>query len=99
MGKRSTGLLARDRRAKKNVRIIPDSEIDFSDIPELTDAQLKQMVRPGRPLLGSSARTMIAIRIDPTVLRKLKRYASKKGKGYQTLINEILGRFVKRKAA
>ncbi len=99
MGKKSTASSARGLRAKKNVRPIPDSQIDFSDIPELTDEQLKEMKHPGRPLLGYARRQMIAIRIDPIVLKKLKTYADKKGKGYQTLINEILGKFVKKAAA
>ena len=98
MGRKSTGLLTRDTRAKRNARIIPDSKIDFSDIPELTDEQLKEMKRPGRPLLGDSHRQMIAIRIDPVVLEKIKKRAKRDGKGYQTLINEILGKFVKKAA-
>jgi len=86
-------------RVKKNVRYTPDRLIDFSDIPEISNEQVKKGVRPGRPLLGASPRTMIAIRIDPVILKKLKSYAGKKGKGYQTLINEILGNFVKKQAA
>lgn len=99
MAKKSIASSARGSRAKKNEKYIPDSQIDFSDIPEITSAQIKRGFRPGRPLIGTSARMMIAIRIDPTVLKKLKNYAAKKGKGYQTLINEILGRFVKKEAA
>jgi uncharacterized protein (DUF4415 family) len=99
MAKKSTGLSVRAARVKKNVRYTPDKLIDFSDIPEFRNEQIKKGIRPGRPLLGASARTMIAIRIDPVTLKKLKSYAGKKGKGYQTLINEILGDFVKKQAA
>lgn len=99
MAKKSTASLARGTGVKKSVKYIPDSQIDFSDIPEITDEQIKNGFRPGRPLLGDSPRTMIAIRIDPTVLKKLKTYADRKGKGYQSLINEILGKFVKKEAA
>ena len=99
MAKKSTASSARGSRAKKNAKYTPDGQIDFSDIPEITDEQIKNGFRPGRPLLGSSPRMMIAIRIDPAVLKKLKSYADKKGKGYQTLINEILGKFVKKEAA
>ena len=99
MAKKSTESLARVMRAKRSVKSISDKKIDFSDIPEITDAQQKKGIRPGRPLLGSAARTMIAIRIDPSVLKKLKIYADKRGKGYQTLINEILGKFIKNQAA
>ena len=99
MAKKSTASSVRGTRVKKSIRYIPDSQIDFSDIPEITEEQIRNGFRPGRPLLGSSPRMMIAIRIDPAVLKKLKSYADKKGKRYQTLINEILGKFVKKEAA
>lgn len=99
MAKKSTASSVRGSRVKKSVKYIPDNQIDFSDIPEITDDQIKRGFRPGRPLIGASRRMMIAIRIDPTVLKKLKNYADKNGKGYQTLINEILGKFVKKEAA
>jgi uncharacterized protein (DUF4415 family) len=75
---------------------MPDSKIDFSDIPEMNDKQLKQFKRVGRPLIGSSARLMIAIRIDPETLVHLKDQAKEHGKGYQTFINEILKEYVKK---
>lgn len=97
--KRSTASLVRGLRAKKSEKNIQDSSIDFSDIPEMTDAQLKQMKRPGRPLMGMEKRQLIAIRIDPATLIRLKKVAEKKGKGYQTLVNEILTSYVKNRAA
>ena len=99
MAKKSIGSSARGSRVKKNVKFIPDSQIDFSDIPEINGEQIKNGFHPGRPLLGTSPRTMIAIRIDPIVLKKIKKQAKRDGKGYQTLINEILGKFVKKEAA
>ena len=99
MAKKSTASSVRGNRAKKNVRSTPDSDIDFSDIPELTDEQLKQMKRLGRPLLGTSRRHLIAIRLDPKVLKELKKEATDDGRGYQSLINEILDKHVKRKVA
>jgi len=36
---------------------------------------------------------MIAIRLDPKLIEKLKLIASKSKKGYQTLIQEILEKF------
>ena len=65
-------------------------KIDFSDVPELSDKQLASMRRVGRPPLGEFARTLIAIRVDPVVLTRLQDEARDLGKGYQTLINEIL---------
>ena len=103
MGKKSTGSSALGTRTRKSAKSIPDSrpdsQIDYSDIAALTDEQLDGMKRIGRPLLGSKRRHLIAIRVDPTVLAKIKRRADADGKGYQTLINEVLGEFVKRKAA
>jgi uncharacterized protein (DUF4415 family) len=99
MAKKSTALSARGKRAKRSGKSIPDSRIDFSDIPELTNEQLEKMKRPGRPLLGTEKRQLIAIRIDPKVLEKIKKHAEEHGTGYQTLINEILGKYIKNRAA
>jgi uncharacterized protein (DUF4415 family) len=68
------------------------ADIDFSDIRELPTKQLRAMRRIGRPPLGAEARQLIAIRIDPVVLRALKRDATRRRVGYQTLINEVLAR-------
>ena len=97
MAKRS-GSSARVRRAVRKGRSFqpPDSEIDFSDIPELTDEQLAELRPLGRPLLGEAARQMIAIRIDPDVLAKLRHEADRRHMGYQTLINEVLAKWVKK---
>ena len=63
----------------------PDSEIDFSDIPPLTDEFFKNAVR-GRfykPIKQSTT-----VRIDADVLAWLRAH----GKGYQSRINAILRR-------
>jgi uncharacterized protein (DUF4415 family) len=73
--------------------------IDFSDIPEATEAQLKSMRRVGRPPLGETARQLIAIRIDPNVLAKLQKKAERAGIGYQTLINDLLKDYVDKSRA
>lgn len=71
-----------------------DKAIDFGDIPELSDAQLASMRRVGRPPLGDQPRQLIAIRVDRDVLMRLQLEAERLGKGYQTLINEILADYV-----
>jgi uncharacterized protein (DUF4415 family) len=53
------------------------------------------MRRVGRPTLGGAARQLIAIRIDPDVLDTVRREAEQRAIGYQTLINDILGRYVR----
>jgi uncharacterized protein (DUF4415 family) len=78
-----------------------DSEIDFADIPELSDEQLRKMKRvgAGRPPIGIAPRKMISIKLDPGLLENLKRAAKKSGKPYQSLIHEILERHIKKYAA
>ncbi|MDE1148931.1 MAG: BrnA antitoxin family protein [Azospirillaceae bacterium] len=63
----------------------PDSEIDFSDIPELTEAFWKNAVR-GR--FYKPTKTSTTVRIDSDVLAWLR----SEGKGYQSRINAILRR-------
>jgi uncharacterized protein (DUF4415 family) len=65
----------------------------------LTDAELTQMRRIGRPTLGDVARRLIAIRLDPHVIEALRKEAARRGIGYQTLINDVLARYVRRHAA
>ena len=69
---------------------------DFSDIPEVSPAQLQVMRRVGRPPLGATARRLIAIRIDPQVLDAVRREARRRGLGYQSLINDLLAKHVER---
>lgn len=58
---------------------MPDSEIDFSDIPQLTEDQISQFRRP-------AAKKLVTVRLDPDVLDWLQRH----GEGYSTRINSIL---------
>ena len=99
MAKKNLESSAHGKRAKKSAKAIPDSQIDFSNIPELTSDQLKRGKRLGRPLIGLLPRQLVAIRLDQGVLMELKRRAKKSKKGYQTLINEVLSEFVGKKRA
>jgi uncharacterized protein (DUF4415 family) len=76
---------------------MPDSRIDFSDIPESTDAELRRARRVGRPTTGR-AKQLIAIRLDPRLLAALRRLAARQGKPYQTLVHELLEAAVKQAA-
>jgi uncharacterized protein (DUF4415 family) len=76
---------------------MPDSKIDFSDIPESTGEELRRGRRVGRPRTGN-AKQLIAIRIAPRLLAQLRRLASKQSKPYQTLIHELLERATKKVA-
>ena len=79
----------RGRRARKNEKHMPDSRIDFSDIPESTDAELKRARRVGRPRTGH-AKQLIAIRISPRLLADIRSRAAQRSMPYQTLIHEML---------
>ena len=70
------------------------SKIDFSDIPEMTDEQLRAMRRVGRPPIGTQARQLIAIRLDPEVLNRFRAEAKRLEVGYQTLIHRVLAEHV-----
>jgi uncharacterized protein (DUF4415 family) len=52
------------------------------------------MRRVGWPLLGEIARQLIAIRVDPHVLERLRREAKRRNIGYQTLVNRVLAEHV-----
>ena len=60
------------KRLKSKSRKIRDTEVDYSDIPELSDEQLAKFKRRGRPVIGDTPRKAISIRIDESVLKKLK---------------------------
>ncbi len=77
---------------------MPDSRIDFSDMPESSVAELQRARRVGRPKTGH-AKQLIAIRIAPRLLAQLRRLAAKQAKPYQTLIHELLERAAKKRVA
>ncbi len=98
MAKKRYASSARGSRAAKNAKHIPDSQIDFSDVAESTDAELKRARRVGRPKTGHAKR-LIAIRIHPQLLARLRRLAARQEKPYQTLIHELLEKAAKEKVA
>ena len=75
------------KRSKTNwtkVDSLPDSKIDYSDIPELDNRFFRQAIRwPGRKL-------QITLRLDPDILAFFRLHR----KGYQTTINAVLRRYV-----
>ena len=94
MSKRSASS-ARGERADVSGRRTA-RRIDFSDIPEASPTQLRTMRRVGRPPLGETARQLIAIRLDATVLAQFRKEARRRRVGYQTLINEVLAEHVRK---
>jgi uncharacterized protein (DUF4415 family) len=63
--------------------VLPDDQIDFSDIPEVTEERMKNVIhhRLYRPV-----KQQITARLDSDVLHWLK----SQGKGYQSRMNGIL---------
>lgn len=74
--------LATARRLAAKQRAGDDSDSDFSDIPELTDGQLANMV----PLRDARPKVAVSVRLEPRVLEWLK----SPGPGHLTRINDIL---------
>lgn len=54
------------------------------------------MRRVGRPPIGARARQLIAIRVDPEVLQGLRREATRRNVGYQTLVHRVLAEYVRK---
>lgn len=76
-------LTAQQRAELEAIKAMPDSNIDTSDIPPLTDAFWKNAVR--NPFYKPT-KTATTVRIDSDVLNWLRA----QGKGYQSRINAIL---------
>jgi uncharacterized protein (DUF4415 family) len=94
MKKRSDSSVQGWRIEKK--KRVTKRKIDYSDIPPLSDGQLASMRRVGRPPLGDEPRQLIAIRLDPKVLRWLRAVAAKRQVPYQSLINDMLASEMKK---
>lgn len=76
-------LSAKQLRRLKKLAKRPDSEIDLSDIPELTEKFWRNAVRNPfyRPV-----KKQLTLRLDADVIAWLRR----QGKGYQTRANALL---------
>ena len=101
MSKRSASSARGGRAAKKGplTAAARKRKIDFSDIPEASTDQLRAMRRVGRPPIGDAARQLIAIRLDPDVLKHLRTEAKRTKVGYQTLINRVLADYARKHVA
>ena len=76
--------LSIEQQAKlESLAAMPDDQIDYSDIPPLSDEFWEKAVR--NPFYKPT-KTSTTVRVDSDVLAWLK----SKGKGYQTRLNTIL---------
>jgi uncharacterized protein (DUF4415 family) len=74
----------RSRTNWKRVDSLRDSQIDYSDLPELGPEFFGHATRwPGK-------KKQITLRLDPDVLS----YFRKRGKGYQSTINAVLRKYM-----
>jgi uncharacterized protein (DUF4415 family) len=74
----------RSRTNWTRVDALQDSEIDFSDVPELGPEFFARAIRwPGK-------KKQITLRLDPDVLAFFRKH----GRGYQTTINAVLRKYV-----
>jgi uncharacterized protein (DUF4415 family) len=55
------------------------------------------MRRVGRPPIGDEPRRLIAIRVDPNVLKSFRNEARRRRVGYQTLINDVLAEHIRKR--
>jgi len=76
------------RKRPVAVEAIPDAEIDYSDIPRMT--QPVQWTRPGALIPGEN-KQQITLRLDADVVSFFKRT----GKRYQSRINAALREYVR----
>jgi uncharacterized protein (DUF4415 family) len=76
-------LTVRQKAEIERLKKVRDEDIDFSDIPPLTDKFWKNAVR--NPFYKPK-KSSTTVRVDSDVLAWLR----SKGKGYQTRINAIL---------
>ena len=70
----------------KELAALPDSEIDFSDIPEATEEWFAR----ARVVYPHERKLQLTVRLDADVVDFFKA----KGKGYQTRMNEVLRTYV-----
>ena len=97
MAKKRSASSAHVARRGKSVKITPDSEIDFSDIPEFSKEELARARPVGRPKLEYPKKLM-AIRLSPKLIHDLKKLAKRRRRPYQTLLHELLEDAVRRVA-
>lgn len=72
-------------KSAKELAAMPDKDIDYSDIPELTADFWKnaQLLRPAR-------KKMLTLRVDEDVITWFKK---EQGRGYQAYMNAVLRAF------
>ena len=97
MDRKRSGSSAHGKPVAGNGGPIPDRELDFSDIPDSTEAELRRARRLGQSR-QKNAKQLILIRIDPKLLTLIRKLASQQGQSYQAMIHALLERATKKVA-
>lgn len=84
---KSIELTDRHLKELEELAKMPDSEIDYSDIPPLNPEDWKNA---SRGVFYRPVKKSISLRVDADVLSWFKH----QGKGYQTRMNEVLRNFM-----
>jgi uncharacterized protein (DUF4415 family) len=79
----TSGLTAGHKRRLEKLALRPESEIDTSEIPELTE---KFWQNAGRNLFYRPLKLQLTLRLDADIIAWLRR----RGRGYQTRANALL---------
>ncbi len=69
----------------ERLKVLPDDEIDTSDIPVILDLKNARHGAFYRPV-----RQQITLRVDADVVAWFKKHVGENGRGYQTAINRAL---------
>lgn len=85
-------------RESTKERPIPDDEIDYSDIPPLSEEQLRAMRPIGRPPVGDATKVPISFRINPNLLERIRAIAADRGESYQSFMHDLLEKAAARHA-
>ncbi len=81
----------------KRLDAMSDKDIDYSDIPELTNEQLSSMRLTSEALPNPEAKKKrITIYLDNDLLEELHARADAAGHNYQTMINDVLREYLGR---
>lgn len=76
------------RETLQALQDMPDSEIDLSDIPEVTDFS-----NALRGVFYRPVKKQVTLRLDSTIIAWFKLKSN--GRGYQTLINNALHEYIR----
>ena len=80
---------------KTKVRIVPpNTELDAAPSGDWREATAEETARHHNEVDEGTGKKMVSFRFDPELIEKLRILAKKDGLGYQTLVRQVLSRYV-----